>query len=156
MRWIAGLSLLLIIFACQSKPSKPRGPDSAKVTPTAESNIVELETVVAYAPRRTQEIESSVMLHGGVQSCLRGSPEIRESSFSIGIEANLGYTGSAKDVRVAHPSEALKKCLEKEIPAISFGRGRSGPFKMQISRPQTTGKKSKTLILDLSEGKKWQ
>jgi len=153
VRWV--FVLLVLCSACKSKPSKDKSPHS-KASLEAVTNTVEIDSVVAYCPRRSQELADAILLNPKVHACLRMDPGVRDPQFAVGVEGQLDYKGLVENVQVMSASETLRDCLRKQLPAIHFGRGRSGPFKMQIIRAQDTGKKSKAVLLDLSEVKKWE
>lgn len=144
----------LLFCACTSKPTQDGA--QGKVTTELVSNMIELEAVVAYAPRRPQELQDAILLSPKVQTCLRHAPEVREAAFTLGLEGYLNYKGEIEGLHAVHSSEPLKACMLKEIRALPFGRGRMGPFKMQLIRAQSTGKKPKGILLDLSPGKKFE
>jgi hypothetical protein len=156
------IAALLIVSACSSR--QPLTTTGRKVTSSndkatlnpANTTLIEIDATVAYSPRRVEEIRESVLLHPGVLECLRRAPEVRETQFQVGVEGHLNYKGEAEDVQVVSPNPDLKKCLMREVSAVEFGRGRLGPFKMQIIRPQVGVSGGKPMLLDLSEGKKFE
>lgn len=138
---------LVLIAGCGSAPEKSKSTPAAAVPGTY--NTVALTSVIAYAPRRGRELESAVLTNPKVQSCLRLAPEIREEKFSAGVEGYLDYRGVIETVTVTAPSEPLRACLAKEITSLAMGRGRAGPFKMQVNRALSTENNSKSVLLDL-------
>ena len=140
MRLIYRLVLLFLIAACSSKPKLGAHPDPA-IT-------IEIEAIFAYAPRRAQELEAAVLNHPNVQSCLKLTPEIRSDRFVTGVEGYLNYKGGFENLSVA-TTEPLKTCLLKEIGALALGRGRAGPFKMQVNRVANPGRNPKAILLVL-------
>lgn len=124
------------------------------------SKLVEIALIVAYAPRQAQEIENMILLSPGVQSCLKAAPEIRAEDFTIGFNGQLTSKGELEHLTVTHASSSLKSCLMKEMSRLAFGKGRSGPLKMQLTRNMKQAKKLKPILLDLSTGndstKKWE
>jgi hypothetical protein len=151
-----------VASACASKPKAidpGTGLPSGKVTAQIIENRVYLEAQIAYAPRRFAEMESGILNHKGVQNCLRVAPDIREESFSVGLEGHLSYTGSIEAFRAKTPTESLRNCLTEAFKTINLQRGRMGPFKLQVVRgkpPEDDGKKPKGILLELSTLKKWE
>ncbi len=142
-----------------SKRTEGGGLPSGKATVEVIENRVALEAQVAYAPRRFQEMESSVLLSSKVQDCLRGAPDIREAAFVVGLEGILTFQGAVEQFNPSTPTESLGTCLTHAIKSVSFGRGKTGPFKMQVMRskpPADPSKKPKGVLLDLTTVKKWE
>ena len=140
MRRIYRLVLLFLAAACGSSPKVSAPPDPA--------NSIEIEAVFAYAPRRALELEAALLNHPKIQACLKLTPEIRSESFVIGVEGYLDYKGGVESLSVA-TKEPVKACLLKEIRALALGRGRAGPFKMQVNRVAQPGQNPKAILLVL-------
>lgn len=155
------LSLTILISACGSsgKKSETGGLPTGRMTADLIENRVPLEVQVAYSPRRAKEIEASTLADLRVQQCLRSAPDIREADFSVSLEGTLNYIGQIGPVDVTASNPGLKDCLTKFLPSVAYGRGRSGPFQMRITRskpPETPESKPKGFLLDLTSPKKWE
>jgi hypothetical protein len=140
VRLICRLFLLLLTAACGSNPKVSAPPDPA--------DTIEIEAFFAYAPRRAQDLEAAVLSHPKVQACLKLASEIRSDKFVTGIEGYLNYKGGIENLSVA-TTEPLRACLLKEIGALALGRGRAGPFKMQVNRVAQPGQNPKAILLVL-------
>jgi hypothetical protein len=133
--------LLLFAVACGSNSKV----DVPLMNP---AQSIEIEAVFAYAPRRAQELEAAILNHPKVQACLKLDPEIRSEKFVTGAEGYLSYKGLIEGLSIA-ATEPLKACLTKEIGALALGRGRAGPFKMQVGRVANPGQNPKAILLVL-------
>ena len=168
MRW--SLVVLFFCFACQSKPTQTSSPTAptptqltekaatvpAKVTPGAPpKTLVQLYSKVLSAPRRLQEIDAAVGLNVGVQNCF-ASAEIPKDAPVVSLAGKVSYLGTLDNVKVSGADKGLESCLSTSVKAIVIGRGRIGPFKMQISTDQAKIPGSKGLILNSPEVKKFE
>lgn len=152
------LLIILLCAACQSKTL--RSPQNkATLEPTPEQSV-EIEAVIEYSPRQAQDLDNAILLNHQIQACLRLAYDIRETHFSVGMEGFIRQSGSVEKLNIRSQDQSLKACLQNVLSRLNLGSGGQGPFKMHVNRAQNTGKKGKSLILDLSEGpnsiKKWQ
>ena len=155
------LSLLLFISACASsgKKSEVGGLPTGKMTADLIENRVPLEVQVAYSPRRAKDIEAQTLADLRVQQCLRSAPDIRETDFLVAFEGTLNHVGQMGTVVVTASNTGLKECLTKFLPLVAYGRGRSGPFQIRITRskpPETPESGPVGFLLDLTSPKKWE
>lgn len=151
MRWT--LPLLFICLSCQSKTIS----NHFKPTPhSANTNLIELETVVLQTPPQAQELESAIVTNPEIQECLRAALKNNPIEFSLGIEGNLSTSGAIQGARADTPSAPLQDCVQRATNHIQMGQNGGGAFKMRISRPGPGGSKAKTFLLDATEVKKFQ
>lgn len=160
---ISAVFVALACAACQSASKRTdaggTGLPSGKVTAQIIENRVQIETQIAYAPRRFPEMENGILLNKDVQGCLRNAPGIREEAFSVGLEGHLRYTGAVESFVAETDTESLGACLNQAFMTINFNRGRMGPFKLRVIRskpPLDDGKKPKGILLELEGLKKWE
>lgn len=91
----------------------------------------EFQALVAYSPRRAAELAEGILTNPKIQGCLKSEPEAQKPEFNATLEGYLDYKGVMDSVNLAGPA-GLKACLSRELSRLPFGRGRAGPFKMQL------------------------
>ena len=150
------LTVGLFLFACSCQ-SSPVGQAHAKAIKGsgADPNTIEIEIDIPESPRTHDETERAFMLNLEVQHCLQA--ELTSGGeFSLGIQGNMDNKGAVSSVKIEHPSESLRACLIEASGTVKAGSGDAGPFKMQISKVGATPPKSKTILLQLKNVKKFQ
>ena len=113
----------VLLAGCGSPPKVSEKP--MKVAPP------EFQAVVAYSPRRATELVDGILSSPNIQNCLKAEPEAQRSDFNATLEGYLDYKGVMDSVNLAGPA-GLRACLSHELGRLPFGRGRAGPFKMQL------------------------
>lgn len=121
--------ILVLLTSCRSSPKNP------ELLPLAP---VEYQAVFAYAPRRAAELAETLLKDPKVRNCLNSEPEAQKPDFNAAMEGYLDYKGVMDSVNVAGPA-GLKACLSRELSRLPFGRGRAGPFKMQLMQKKPSG-----------------
>src|SRR5262245_49215545 len=130
--------LLFICAACESKPVKTppaeKGAAEAagKATRGAEDTAPnEIFVQESKTPRAKSKLEDAVMTSPATQHCL--------STTALGIwtstfEGKVSKEGSLSVEHfegLSHPE--LGSCLKASIAAVSLGKGKPGPFKLQLT-----------------------
>lgn len=156
------LSILIFLnVACQSKPVRevPQVENSAnKASTNGNPNLVSIQVDVAYASRRSEDLEQAVLLNAGVQSCLRLAIKPEQADFSVGVEAQITKLGRVLKPSATTPDAAFKGCLESQLGSLDLGKGKAGPFKLRILRSPdpVVGQKPKGILLDLKPLRKFE
>lgn len=118
----------LMLTACGSAP---------KASAPLEAVSPQYEAIFAYAPRRPAELGEAILTSLKIQGCLKDSPEAQKPDFAVGVEGYLDYKGVMEGIHVVS-SGPLKACLTRELVLLPLGRGRAGPFKMQVTQKKGT------------------
>ena len=148
---------LLMIYIFGQTPCLQAGVlKKATRGPSGPLYSVELVVEVTSAARPKVEIEAAITLNKAVQTCLRDTLVNVGDDFSVVLAGQIKKSGELTDILVDSIYSPLNQCVGQALGQISLAAGRSGPFKMEISKLHTTGTGAKTFLLDLNSSKKLQ
>lgn len=165
-KWLLSSAFLIVCSSCESKPVQNEvmvapaggGKSVSKATPrgrpqgnTLYSALLEIED--SNSPR---PIADQVFGDPFVQGCLRNALLSSGDDFSVIVSGLLSPKGAVTHVKVEHQNDSLRDCLAPAVTNLKLGRGKSGPFKIEISRSRVTPPPGKTYELDLNGPKKFQ
>jgi hypothetical protein len=141
--------------ACQSKTAKNRNPSSEKVTAAPAGPQVQVFVQVEFSPRRPQELELGI-LSPGVKACFLTYAGEQKPPTLVTFEGKIDYQGRLDAYKVGSSEAALKTCLMGAAPAVFFGRGRIGEFKLSIATGPDLLKEAKGMLITATETKKFE
>lgn len=145
--------LLCICSACESKPVRPT---REKLTaPTPKETRIEFDVKTLEAPGGDQRIESALILNPGIQDCLRQS-SLQNTEILVEISGEVRTDGRFRNVQVTQSQEVLRSCILLQLKKIAVEPGPAGRFRVRFTRVLEGKPKSKTILLDKKEPKKFQ
>jgi len=151
--------LVFFCFACESKPVKPATPPPSapqpaeKATPeTSEPSAKEIFAAVTASPRPKDKLEQAIMTHKALQNCLLVATEVP----ALRLSGQVLKTGALKFEKIESENQAVSECASGALKSVSMGKGKAGPFKIELTTDSQRFKGAKGLLLAPPPVKKFQ